>query len=77
LDDKTHENEKRILTDGKKNKATADAGLRLIRWNVRALPSEGAIRDELLGPSLVSQALAPAEGKRVLPSISIERDPKR
>jgi hypothetical protein len=77
LDDKTHESETRILTDGKKDKATADAGLRLIRWNVRALPSEGAIRDELLGPSLVSQALAPAEGRLVLPSILIERDQKR
>jgi hypothetical protein len=77
LDDKTHEREARILTDGKKDKATADAGVRLVRWNVRALPSEETIREELLGPLLVSQAMAPSEGRLVLPNISVERDRKR
>jgi Protein of unknown function (DUF2726) len=47
LDDKTHESSRRNATDEKKNKATADAGLRLIRWNVKALPDETAIQAQL------------------------------
>ena len=48
LDDKTHESSRRrTATDEKKNKATADAGLRLIRWNVKALPDEYAIQAQL------------------------------
>jgi len=47
LDDKTHESNRRTVTDEKKNKATADAGLRLIRWNVKALPDESAIQTQL------------------------------
>ena len=52
LDDKTHEDAARARTDDKKNKATVAAGLRLVRWSVRALPSEEAIRSELLAPEL-------------------------
>ena len=48
LDDKTHERPDRASTDEKKNKASADAGLRLIRWHVRSLPSEELIRQELI-----------------------------
>jgi hypothetical protein len=48
LDDKSHESASRVKTDEKKNKASADAGLRLVRWQVRSLPSEEAVRDELL-----------------------------
>lgn len=44
LDDKTHERSDRKATDDKKNKATAAAGVRLVRWNVKALPDEAAIR---------------------------------
>jgi Protein of unknown function (DUF2726) len=47
LDDKTHESSRRSATDEKKNKATADAGVRLIRWNVKALPDETAIQAQL------------------------------
>jgi len=56
LDDKTHESTSRARTDDKKNRAAADAGLRLVRWNVRMLPSEEAIRAELLQPALVGAA---------------------
>jgi NOL1/NOP2/fmu family ribosome biogenesis protein len=52
LDDKSHEAASRARTDEKKSKATADAGLRLLRWQVRSLPSEQAIRDELLPKAL-------------------------
>jgi hypothetical protein len=48
LDDKSHEKPSRTSTDERKNKASADAGLRLVRWHVRSLPSEEAIRKELL-----------------------------
>jgi hypothetical protein len=48
LDDKTHEGPSRASTDEKKNKASVDAGLRLIRWHVRSLPSEEIIREQLL-----------------------------
>jgi hypothetical protein len=75
LDDKTHESESRVRTDGKKDKATADAGLRLVRWNVRSLPSEGAIREELIAPLLASQVKASREGRLELPNISV--DPNR
>jgi Protein of unknown function (DUF2726) len=44
LDDKSHESDSRRTTDEKKNKATNDAGLRLIRWNVKALPDEATIQ---------------------------------
>jgi hypothetical protein len=44
LDDKTHETDGRASTDRKKEKATAAAGVKLIRWHVKALPDETAIR---------------------------------
>jgi hypothetical protein len=46
LDDKSHESSHRIDTDAKKNRATTDAGLRLIRWHVKSLPDEQMIRHE-------------------------------
>lgn len=44
LDDKTHERASRVAADAKKEKALSAAGILLVRWNVRALPDEGAIR---------------------------------
>ncbi|MFN3417544.1 MAG: DUF2726 domain-containing protein [Caldimonas sp.] len=55
LDDKSHESSSRAKTDERKSKATADAGLRLIRWHVRSLPSEQVIRSELLDLARVSR----------------------
>ena len=54
LDDPSHEKESRRITDEKKNKASVNAGLRLIRWHVRSIPDEQAIRQELL-PSQTSE----------------------
>ena len=48
LDDKTHEGARRAETDAKKTKATQDAGLRMIRWNVKSLPDEATIKQALL-----------------------------
>jgi Protein of unknown function (DUF2726) len=64
LDDKSHESASRKKTDEKKNKASADAGLRLLRWQVRSLPSEQAVRDELLPKALAESVPDQAAGKR-------------
>lgn len=45
LDDKSHESESRRRTDAKKNRATSAAGIRLIRWNVKAIPDQDFIRE--------------------------------
>ena len=44
LDDKSHETAARAEIDQKKEKATSSAGIRLIRWHVKSLPDEQAIR---------------------------------
>jgi hypothetical protein len=54
LDDKSHDSTSRAAADMKKDKATSSAGVRLIRWNVKALPDQAAIqsafrRSELAG----------------------------
>ncbi len=46
LDDATHEGRARAATDAKKDKATADGGLRMIRWHVRSLPDQATIGAE-------------------------------
>jgi len=60
LDDKSHDSASRAKTDEKKSKASADAGLRLIRWHVRSLPDEPTIRSELLTPLPTTPAVLPA-----------------
>ena len=44
LDDKSHESTSRAETDRKKERATSAAGVRLIRWHVKALPDQAAIQ---------------------------------
>lgn len=61
LDDKSHDSASRGETDARKDKASADAGLRLVRWHVRDLPDEDLIRRVLdtstpLEPSGSAQA---------------------
>jgi very-short-patch-repair endonuclease len=60
LDDKSHDTPERGKTDDKKDKATADAGLRLIRWHVATMPTEDTIRRELL-PALNAPASAASD----------------
>lgn len=48
LDDKTHEANARAATDAKKDKATASAAVRMLRWHVKSLPDEAAIRAEFV-----------------------------
>ncbi|HHW4679354.1 MAG TPA: DUF2726 domain-containing protein [Xylella sp.] len=45
LDDATHYRESRKKADSDKSKAIQDAGLRLIRWNVSAIPAVHQIRN--------------------------------
>ncbi len=51
LDDKSHEMPEREDADGKKDKATRDAGLRLVRWHVKSLPDDTAIKAEFAATS--------------------------
>jgi hypothetical protein len=44
LDDKSHESLSRTEADRKKERATSSAGVRLIRWHVKALPDRDAIK---------------------------------
>jgi very-short-patch-repair endonuclease len=44
LDDKSHESTSRTETDNKKDRATTSAGLRILRWHVKSLPDEAAIK---------------------------------
>lgn len=43
LDDKSHDGSSRADTDRKKEKATAAAGVPLVRWHVKSLPDAAAI----------------------------------
>ncbi len=44
LDDSTHEGGQRKVIDAKKDKALTDAGIRIVRWNVKAMPDSAAIK---------------------------------
>lgn len=57
LDDKSHESESRRRTDAKKDRASAAAGIRMIRWNVKAMPDQDAIREAFAdGPPIRADA---------------------
>jgi Protein of unknown function (DUF2726) len=60
LDDRSHEAAARVATDDKKNKATAAAGVRLVRWQAKALPDEAAIRALFVPPRVTDGAAASA-----------------
>ncbi|AZN36436.1 DUF2726 domain-containing protein [Iodobacter ciconiae] len=47
LDDATHQRQDRQLADTKKDKALSSAGIRVIRWQAKAIPDEAAIRAAL------------------------------
>jgi very-short-patch-repair endonuclease len=49
LDDASHDRPGRRQADARKSHALQSAGIRLIRWHVRALPDEAAIRAALAG----------------------------
>lgn len=43
LDDKSHESAERVEADKRKDRATAAAGIRMIRWHVKSMPDETMI----------------------------------
>ncbi|NHQ85529.1 DUF2726 domain-containing protein [Iodobacter sp. HSC-16F04] len=47
LDDASHQRQDRQLADAKKDKALSSAGISVIRWQVKNLPDEAAIRAAL------------------------------
>lgn len=65
LDDKTHRQRSRRKADKVKNKAFADAGIKLIRWESRDKPEGGQIRREVLGEGLSLGAIMGLVGKAV------------
>lgn len=67
LDDKTHESKARTQTDAKKSKATAAAGVPLIRWHVKSLPDDDAIRSAF-AEKPTAPAIEPSPGPRPLPA---------
>lgn len=50
LDDDTHQRPERFSADYRKDRASAAAGLRLIRWHVRDLPDAATIASSVLTP---------------------------
>jgi very-short-patch-repair endonuclease len=53
LDDASHHSDRRKAADAKKGRALSAAGIKLVRWEVRALPDDLSIRTALLrGPAL-------------------------
>jgi very-short-patch-repair endonuclease len=44
LDDSSHQSERRVAADAKKDKALASAGIKLLRWRINNLPDEATIR---------------------------------
>ncbi len=67
LDDKTHEGDNRSQADAKKNKASADAGLRVVRWNVRSMPDEATIQREFASGNQIAASpreAGPAASRR-------------
>jgi len=60
LDDSSHEKERRKVADAKKNKALDSAGIRILRWNVKAMPDEVEIKSAFSAqPSTPPDAVEP------------------
>lgn len=51
LDDATHAKADRQAADAKKDKALTAAGIRILRWQAKALPDEDAIRKTFATPA--------------------------
>ena len=74
LDDRSHESSARIAADAKKERASAAAGIQLIRWNVKALPNDASIRSAVLKQSTTEPI---TDNSRVEPSFDGPRSPVR
>ena len=73
LDDSTHNTPRRIEQDKKKDKATKDAGVRMIRWNVAAIPDEAAIKAAFaIGAPKLAVVAPPQASFKVAPSAAAQ-----
>jgi very-short-patch-repair endonuclease len=52
LDDRSHQNPGRADADARKSAALGAAGLLLLRFNVRSLPTSGELRSQLANPAM-------------------------
>ena len=62
LDDESHEREIRKTADLKKNKALSDAGISIVRWQVKMLPDEPKIKASILPNSALKGDVPKAAG---------------
>lgn len=65
LDDATHQKEDRQAADAKKDKALTSAGIRIIRWQAKAIPDIAAIQATIM-PNIAVKRDAP-QAARPLP----------
>ncbi len=65
LDDATHQKEDRQAADAKKDKALSSAGIRIVRWQTKAIPDIAAIRSTIM-PNISVKRDAP-QAARPLP----------
>jgi very-short-patch-repair endonuclease len=65
LDDATHQKEDRQTADAKKDKALTSAGIRIIRWQAKAIPDIAAIQSTIM-PNIAVKRDAP-QAARPLP----------
>ena len=77
LDDKTHQRSDRRAADARKDRALADAGVKLVRWNVADMPSLDRIRSDLTAPR--SEFRSASHGDRIEPVLAADfsTDPQR
>lgn len=74
LDDATHKSVEQQRNAAKKSRALESAGVRVIRWQARALPDEATIRLELYsqahaGVGGMTPGRSPADGRDVAPKL--------
>jgi very-short-patch-repair endonuclease len=65
LDDTTHQKEDRQAADAKKDKALSSAGIRIVRWQAKAIPDIAAIQSTII-PNIAVKRDAP-QAARPLP----------
>jgi len=65
LDDATHQKEDRQAADAKKDKALSSAGIRIVRWQAKAIPDIAAIQSAIM-PNIAVKRDAP-QAARPLP----------
>lgn len=65
LDDATHQKEDRQAADAKKDKALSSAGIRVVRWQARAIPDVATIQSTFM-PNIAVKRDAP-QAARPLP----------